>query len=70
VLLAFFAMLMLKYFSVFQIIREYKHGSKFCSFILYKINLMGIFRGGLRAFFIVKKGNLKWKYIKCGENIF
>lgn len=57
---------MLKYFSVFQIIYEYNHGSKFCSFILYEINLVEILRGGLHAFFMAKKGNSKWKYIKHG----
>lgn len=61
---------MLKYFSAFEIIYEYNHGSKFCGFILYEINVVEIFRGGLHAFFMAKKGNLKWKCIKCGTNIF
>lgn len=56
--------LMVKYFSVFKIIYEYNHGSKFCTSILYEVSLVEIFIVDLHEIFMAKKANFKLKGIK------
>lgn len=59
-----FGVLMIKYFSVFKIIYEYNHGSKFCTSILSEANLVEIFIVDLHAILMGRKANFKLKCIK------